>query len=107
MQTISKFLQIFSLNPNFLLAHRNRYLEGTDDGQKTPRGHPNFNSYVKNLRVLVFITDRQTDGRTETLISVGFSHYIPPGKKYLGVGIFRRAPAEFCWRRSFAGATQN
>ncbi len=32
---------------NFLLAHRNRYLEGMDDGQKTPRGHPDFHSYVK------------------------------------------------------------
>jgi hypothetical protein len=54
---MSKFLRIFSLNPNFLLAHRNRYPEGTDDGQKTPRGHPNSNSYMKNLRVLVFRTD--------------------------------------------------
>jgi hypothetical protein len=45
-----QFLRIFLLNPNFLLAHRNRYLEGMDDGQKTTRGHPNFNSYVKNLR---------------------------------------------------------
>jgi hypothetical protein len=57
----------FLLNPNFLLAHRNRYSEGMDDGQTTPRGHPNFNSYVKNLRVLVFqidgLTDRQTDGQ--------------------------------------------
>jgi hypothetical protein len=32
-----------------------------DNGQKTPCGHPNFNSYVKNLRVLVFQTDGQTD----------------------------------------------
>jgi hypothetical protein len=32
-----------------------------DDGQKTPCGHPNFNSYVKNLRVLVFMTDGPTD----------------------------------------------
>jgi hypothetical protein len=53
------------LNPNFLLAHRNRYLEGTDDGQKTPRGHPNLNSYVQNLPVFVFQTDRQTDGQTD------------------------------------------
>jgi hypothetical protein len=50
-------------------------LEGTDDGQKTPRGYPNFNSYVKNLPVLVF----WTEGRTETLIRVGFPHYVPPG----------------------------
>ncbi len=63
------------LNPNFLLAHRNRYSEGMDDGQKPPRGYPNFNSYVKNLRDLVFWTDRQTDrqtdGWTETLIRCG------------------------------------
>jgi len=39
---ISKFLWTFSLNPNFLLAHRNRYSEGMDDGQKTPRGHPDI-----------------------------------------------------------------
>ncbi len=32
-----------------------------DDGQMTPHGHPTFNSYIKNLRFLVFWTDRQTD----------------------------------------------
>jgi hypothetical protein len=31
-----------------------------DDGQKTPRGHPDFNSYVKILHV--FIDNRLTDG---------------------------------------------
>jgi hypothetical protein len=36
-----------------------------DVGQKTPRGHPDLNSYVKNLGVLVFITDRQTDRQTD------------------------------------------
>jgi hypothetical protein len=36
-----------------------------DDGQKTPRGHPVFNSYVKILRVLVFRTDGRTDGRMD------------------------------------------
>jgi hypothetical protein len=50
-------------------------LEGKDDGQKTPRGCPDFNSYVKNLHVLVFQTDRQTvrwtDRWTETLIRCG------------------------------------
>jgi hypothetical protein len=55
----SDFLQIILLNPNFLLAHRNRYLEVMDDGQITPHGYANFYSYVKNLRVLVFMTDRQ------------------------------------------------
>ncbi len=49
-------------NPNLLLVHRNRNMEGMDDGQKTPRGHPDFNSYVKILRV--FITDRHTDRQT-------------------------------------------
>jgi hypothetical protein len=57
------------LNPNFLLVHRNRYSEEMDDGQKTPHGHPDFNSYVKILRVFLDNrqtnrpTDRQTDGR--------------------------------------------
>jgi hypothetical protein len=49
------------LNPNSLLVHRNWYSEGIEDGQKTPRGHPNFNSYVENLCVLVFQTDGLTD----------------------------------------------
>jgi hypothetical protein len=39
-----------------------------DDGQKTPRGHPDFNSYIKNIRVLVFQTDGWMDEQTETLI---------------------------------------
>ncbi len=48
-----------------------------DDGQKTPRGHPDFNSYVKILRVLVFITD----GQTEKLIRCGLGNLlVPPGK---------------------------
>ncbi len=46
-------VSIFLLNPrNFPLVHRNRYLEGIDDGQKTPCGHPDFHSYVKIQRVL-------------------------------------------------------
>ncbi len=46
----------------------NRYSEGMDDGQKTPRGHPDFNSYVKILRDFIDNgrtnrqTSRQTDG---------------------------------------------
>jgi hypothetical protein len=47
MYKTSNFVQIFLLNPNFLLTHRNRYSEGMDGRQKTPRGHPDFNSYVK------------------------------------------------------------
>ena len=38
---------IFLLNPNFLFQHRNRYLEGMDDGQNIPHGHPDFHFYVK------------------------------------------------------------
>jgi hypothetical protein len=49
------------LNPNFLLAHRKLYLEGMGDGQMTPRGYPDFNSYAKNLHVSIGKTDRQTD----------------------------------------------
>jgi hypothetical protein len=69
------------LNPYFLLAHRNRYSEGTEDGQKTTRGHPNTNSYVKNLRVWYSRqTDRQTDRRTEKLIRCGLGNLlVPPG----------------------------
>jgi hypothetical protein len=65
--TMSEFLQIFLLNPNFLLVHRNRYSEGMDNGQKTPHGHPGFNSYVKSLRVFIMNgwTNRQTDRQTE------------------------------------------
>jgi hypothetical protein len=66
---MSNFVQIFSSCPSFLLKHRNRYLEGMDDGQKTPRGHPDFNSYVKILRVLVFQTDGQTDRWTDREIN--------------------------------------
>ncbi len=66
---MSKFLQIFLLNPNFLLAHMNRYSEETDNGQITPRKHPNFNSYAKNLRVFVFITDGWTDRQTDREIN--------------------------------------
>jgi hypothetical protein len=40
------------------------YSEGMDHGHKTPRGHPDFNSYVKILRVFICNgqIDRQTDG---------------------------------------------
>ncbi len=61
------------LNPIFLLVHRNRYLEVMDDGQKTPRGHPDFNS-VKILRV--FTMNKQTDRQTEKLIRCGLGNLI-------------------------------
>jgi hypothetical protein len=47
-----------------------------EDGQITPQEYANFNSYVKNLRVLVFITGRQM----EKLIRGGLGNYVPPGK---------------------------
>ncbi len=53
------------MNPNFLLAHGNRYLEAMEYRQKITRGFLNFISHMKNLHVLVFRTDRQTDGRTD------------------------------------------
>ncbi len=64
---MSNFVQIFLLNPNFLLVHRNRYSEGMDNGQKTPRGHPDVNSYEKILRVFIDNrrTNRQTDRQTD------------------------------------------
>ncbi len=72
-QTISNFVRIFLLNPNFLLAHRSRYSEVMDDGQMTPRGYPNFNSYLKNLGVLVFWTDKRTNRHKEIhLLRVGW-----------------------------------
>jgi hypothetical protein len=36
-----------------------------NDGQKTPRGHPNYKSYVKNLRILAFRMDGRMDGWTD------------------------------------------
>jgi hypothetical protein len=54
----SKFSsRLFLLNPNFLLVHRNRYLEEIDDGQKTPRGHPDF-SFLHDISTSFHIPDR-------------------------------------------------
>jgi hypothetical protein len=64
------------LNLNFLLVHRNGHLERMDDGQKTPHGHPDCNSYVKILGVFIFQMDRQTDGQTEKLIWCGLGNLI-------------------------------
>jgi len=58
----------FLLNPNFLLAHRNRYSEGMDDRQMTTRGYPNLNSYVKNL--FFCIPDAQLDGQKDREINL-------------------------------------
>jgi hypothetical protein len=42
-----------------------------DDRQITPCGYPNFNSYLKNLFVLVFWMDGETDGQMEGDIDPG------------------------------------
>ncbi len=68
------------MNLTFLLEHRNWYSEGTDDAQKTPRGHPDFNSHVQNQRVFIFQTDRQTDGEADREIHslcVGWRNLFP------------------------------
>jgi hypothetical protein len=77
----ANLVSIFLLNPNFLLVHRNKYLEGMDDGQKTPCGHPDFHSYVKlnvfhipdiflvNTLLLYSLSPyRQTERQTESQI---------------------------------------
>jgi hypothetical protein len=63
-----------------MMGCRNRYFEGMEDGQMTPPRYPNFDSYLKNLCVLVFQTDGQTDRQTETLIRGGLGNYVPPGR---------------------------
>jgi hypothetical protein len=60
------------------MGPRNKYFEGMEDGQMIPRGYRNSNSYVKNLRVLVFEADRRTDRQTETLIQGGFRNFLVP-----------------------------
>jgi hypothetical protein len=48
-----------------------------DDGQKTPHGHPDFNSYVKILHVSIDngLTNRQTDGEIHSL-RVGWRNFL-------------------------------
>jgi hypothetical protein len=48
-----------------MMGRRNRYFEGTEYGQMPPPGYPTFNSYVKNLRVLVFQTNGRSDGQMD------------------------------------------
>jgi hypothetical protein len=55
----------YELRVKYKIGRRNRYTEGRNNRQMTPRGYRNFYSYVKNLRVLVFRMDRQTDRQTE------------------------------------------
>ncbi len=57
----------------------NKYSEGMDNGQKTPRGHPDYNSYVNILRVFIDngrTIKRQTNGRMEKLIRCGLGNLI-------------------------------
>jgi hypothetical protein len=77
----ANLVRLFLLNPNFLLIHRNKYSEGMEDGQKNPRGYPDYLSYVK-LNVFhipdIFLVNTllldslspysQTEGQTETQI---------------------------------------
>jgi hypothetical protein len=59
------------------MVHRNRYLEGTEDGPMTPRGYPNFNSCVNNLCFLVLHygqTEGRMEGWTETFIWGGLEY---------------------------------
>ncbi len=53
-------------------------MERMDDGQKTPCGHPDFNSYVKILCVFIWNgqTNRHTDRRTDKLIQCGLGNLI-------------------------------
>ncbi len=44
----------YVLRIGYMMARRNGYFEGTEDRKMTPRGYPNFNSYMKNLRVFIF-----------------------------------------------------
>jgi hypothetical protein len=60
------FTSILRVSYNrYMMGLRNSYFEGMEDGQMTQRGYPNFNSYVKNLLVLVFQTDGRTDRQTD------------------------------------------
>ncbi len=58
-----------------LAYNRNRYSEGMDNGQKTPREHPDFNSYVKILHVFIFQMDGGMDRQTEKLIRCGLGNH--------------------------------
>jgi hypothetical protein len=54
----NSFWFTYKLRVKYKIGCRNRYSEGRNDRQMTLRGYPSFNSFVKNLRVLVFRTDR-------------------------------------------------
>jgi hypothetical protein len=58
-KTISKILQIFLFSPNFLLTHRNRYSEETDDGQKL---NVDTLIIIPTLKIYMFWYSGWTDG---------------------------------------------
>jgi hypothetical protein len=95
---IRKFLQIFLLNPNFLLVHRYRYSEVMDGERKTPRGHPDFNSYVKILRVFIWNgwMNRQTNRQAEKFIRCGLGKLIGSFRFIAVVSISGPPPPPFC-----------
>ncbi len=87
----ANLVQIFLLNPFFFIVHRNKYLEGFDDGQKTPRGRPNF-SFLREIQRVSYsrhlsgkhsftllsqplLTDRKTDRESKTLAARGLEEF--------------------------------
>jgi hypothetical protein len=60
-----------------------------DNGQKTPRGHPDVDSYVKILRVFIDNgqTNRRTDKRTEKLIWCGLGNLIGSSRLFAMRGL--------------------
>ncbi len=54
METESNFVQIFLLNLNFLLAQRNRYLEGIDNAQMPPSRFLILNPTFQFILMFVF-----------------------------------------------------
>ncbi len=66
------------MNPNFLLAHRNKYSNGMDIKQMNPRGYPLL---IPTLKIYIIgipdrRTDRRTDGWTKRLIWGGLGNLI-------------------------------
>jgi hypothetical protein len=55
-------LLLYLENNRYMMGRRNRYFKGMEDGQMTPLGHPNFNSYIK--KIYVFWYSRHTNGWT-------------------------------------------
>jgi hypothetical protein len=58
--TMSNFLQIFFFESDFFFAHRNRYWEGTNNGQITPLQY--YFQFLWLKSTFFHIPNRQTDG---------------------------------------------